>query len=486
MKLSALIDGLDYIQFQGDINLEIQKIDYDSRHVKQDGLFVCIQGFNTDGHQYIDQAIQSGAKAVLVSKEVKVPSNITIILVKDTRHALAYVSDKFYNHPSSKLNVIGITGTKGKTTTTYMIKKILETYGQKVGLIGTIQNSIGNDVLPAERTTPESLELQGLFSEMTEKSVDSCVMEVSSHALELHRVSCTEFSIGIFTNLSRDHLDFHETFENYFKAKQKIFSLSKKGLLNLDCEYGKKLIGKLSCEYLTYSVEGKADIVAQNIELHSEYVKFNVATPNGTSRMQVNIPGKFTIYNALAAIGAGILMNIPLEIMKEALQNVKVPGRAEVFETGKEYTLMIDYAHTPDSLENILSTVKNYAKGRVVSVFGCGGDRDTTKRPIMGEISGQIADFTIITSDNPRSEEPMAIISQIEEGIKKTSGKYITIGDRKSAIRYSMEHALPEDSIVICGKGHETYQIFKDKTIDFDEREVVKDIIDELKAEGKW
>lgn len=480
MILKNLVKGLDIVEYKGNMEAEIGGIAYDSRKVRDGSVFVCIEGFKFDGHDYISAAIENGAKVLLVQKQADYPDGITVIRVEDTRYALAYISDVFYNHPSSKFNLVGVTGTKGKTTTTFMIKSVLEVESRKVGLIGTIANYIGNEVIPTQRTTPESYDLQALFSDMVEKKVDSVVMEVSSHALELHRVSCCDYDIGIFTNLSQDHLDFHETFENYLNAKIKLFKMCKKGLVNIDNDYGKEVVKKAECELYTYGIESDTDIKASDIKKFPNSVEFHVKTPWSSGNIRVNIPGTFTIYNALAAIGACSLMGIPFESIKKGLENVSVPGRAEVVYTGPDYTVLIDYAHSPDSLENILTTLKSYCPGRLVSLFGCGGDRDRTKRPIMGEISGRIADFTIITSDNPRTEEPEAIIRDIEAGTKKTKAEYVTIIERREAIKYALVNAKPKDVIVLAGKGHETYQIFKDKTIHFDEREVVKEILEEL------
>lgn len=480
MILKDLIKGLELLDITGDINIAVDSIAYDSRKTKNGSLFVCIEGFKADGHKYIPQAIENGTKALIVQSEVEVPEGITVVRVKDTRYALASVADIFHSHPSGKFKLVGVTGTKGKTTTTYMIKSILENYGQKTGLIGTISNKIGDEVLPTDRTTPESYDLQELFGEMVEKQVDSVVMEVSSHALDLHRVSCSEFDIGVFTNLSRDHLDFHKTFENYLAAKIKLFKMCKKGLVNIDSEYGRQVVENAECEVFTYGIDNDADIKAIDVLKKQDSVEFKVVTPWFSGEINVSIPGKFSVYNALAAIGSCALMGIPYEYIKTGLKSVTVPGRAEVVPTDTDYTIIIDYAHSPDSLENILTTVKGYATARVISLFGCGGDRDKTKRPIMGEISGKYADFTVITSDNPRTEEPSAIISDIEEGIKKTKAAYITIVDRREAIKYAIENAKPKDIIVLAGKGHETYIMLNDKTIHFDEREVVREILDEM------
>jgi UDP-N-acetylmuramoyl-L-alanyl-D-glutamate--2,6-diaminopimelate ligase len=481
MLLKDLVKGLEILNTPADLDQDIDFIAYDSRKAKENSLFICIDGFKVDGHKFVAQALENGVKAILVQKDIDVPEGVTVIKVNDTRYAMACISDIFYQHPSSRFNLVGVTGTKGKTTTTFMIKAILEAAKQKVGLIGTICNSVGDESLPAERTTPESSDLQALFSEMTKKDVDSVVMEVSSHALELHRVSSSEYDIGIFTNLSRDHLDFHKTFENYLNAKIKLFDICKKGLVNIDNEYGEEVVRRAKCDVITFGIDKEADIRAIDIVTYSDKVKFKVISPWVNGDVTVNAPGKFSVYNALSAIGACCLMGISFDNIKEGLEKVSVPGRVEVVETGKDFTIILDYAHSPDSLENVLSTIKGYAAARMVCVFGCGGDRDRTKRPIMGEISGRLADFTIITSDNPRTECPEAIIKEIEEGIKNTGAEYITIVDRREAIRYSIENAHTKDIIVLAGKGHETYQIFKDKTIHFDEREVISEILDGLK-----
>ena len=477
MLLKDLIKGLEIEEIKGDINKDITSIAYDSRKAKENGIFVCIDGYKQDGHKYIKNAISNGANVIFVQKDVGHFDNVTLIRVQDTRYTLAYISDVFCGKPSKNMNIIGITGTKGKTTTTYMIKSILEKFNQKVGLIGTIVNKIGDITLEASRTTPECYDLQVLFKDMYEHKAESVVMEVSSHALELSRVASVDFNIGAFTNLSQDHLDFHKTLDNYLDAKIKLFNLCKTGVVNIDSKYGKKVVDKAKCRVYTYGINNDADFVAYDIKTYPNKVTFKVKSSFINDDIEVNIPGIFSVYNALCAISITALMNVPGDAIKEGLKSVVVPGRAEIIETNDKYTIMIDYAHSPDSLENILKTVKEYAKGRVVCVFGCGGDRDTTKRPIMGEISGRIADFTIITSDNPRTEEPEAIIKDIEDGTKKATNNYITITDRKSAIKYAIDNALQDDIIVLAGKGHETYQIFKDKTIHFDEREVVRDIL---------
>lgn len=483
MELTKLIEGLDILDIQGTTNKQISRIVYDSRRAVPGALFVCVDGFKTDGHKFIQSAIDNGATTFLVQKDVPAIDDITIIKVPDTRYALAHVSAVFFEHPSRDFTLLGITGTKGKTTITYMIKSILEQADQMVGLIGTVANIIGSEKMPAQRTTPESLDLQEVFDNMKYKGADTVVMEVSSQGLKLSRVACSDFDIGVFTNLSEDHIggDEHPDMEDYLNSKIKLFSLAKRGLVNVDCGYSDRVFESSQCECMTFGISNKADISAQDIVTHADRVEFFVTTPWFSSNVVVSVPGKFSVYNALAAIGVTGMMGIAPEHIVNGLKDIHIPGRAEIVPTpNKPYIVMIDYAHTPDSLRNILQTVKEFVPNRLISVFGCGGDRDRTKRPQMGKISGEIADITLITSDNPRTEEPMDIIKDIEEGIKETDGQYSIIQDRTSAIRHAMKIAQKGDIIVLAGKGHETYQIFKDKTIHYDEREIVKDILESM------
>jgi UDP-N-acetylmuramoyl-L-alanyl-D-glutamate--2,6-diaminopimelate ligase len=483
LLLGELVKGLNIKSVKGSLEIDIGSIAYDSRKTRQGSLFVCIEGTVADGHLYIDDAISNGTKCFLVQKHVEVPEGITVIEIDDTRYGLAFVSDAFFGHPSSKFNLVGITGTKGKTTTTYMVKSILEAANHKIGLIGTVANLIGDEVLYTSRTTPESYDLQSLFNDMVEKKVDSAVMEVSSQGLELHRVAKCDFDIGVFTNFSRDHIGpkEHATLEEYFNAKAKLFGMCRKAIINIDSEHGRKMAELAKCDVITYGLGQDADISAVNIHKDTGHTAFILKSPWGSIPVETNLQGEFNIYNALAAIGACCLIpGITPEHVKAGLQNVIVPGRMENVPTDGNYSVLIDYAHTPDSLEKVLGTVKEFAKGRVVSLFGCGGDRDTGKRPLMGEISGNIADFTIITSDNPRTEDPDKIINDIEAGIKKTNGKYIKITERRQAIKFALENAQNGDIIILAGKGHETYQQFKDKTIHFDEREIVDELLIEL------
>ncbi|MGI6123189.1 MAG: UDP-N-acetylmuramoyl-L-alanyl-D-glutamate--2,6-diaminopimelate ligase [Acetivibrionales bacterium] len=482
MLLNELLKNTDVLEMKGSIDIDIRGVTYDSRKSLPGYLFICIDGFATDGHYYAQQAVDNGATALVVEKDVSIIGEATIVKVADTREALANISAQWFGNPSKEMKLIGITGTKGKTTTTYMVKSILEKAGDTVGLIGTVATCIGNEKIPARRTTPESYDLQETFEKMRDKGAGTVVMEVSSQGLKLKRVNSCDFDIGVFTNFSKDHIGGfeHPDMEDYFNSKKKLFRLCKRAIVNIDSPQGEIIAQEAKCEIYTYAIEKEADVRAKNIITHSDSVEFECITPWFTDTFKVSVPGLFSVYNSLAAISICGLMGIEPQTIKEGLLDVQIPGRAEVVPTpGKPYTVMIDYAHTPDSLENILTTVKDFVKGRLISVFGCGGDRDKSKRPAMGEISGRIADFTIITSDNPRTEVPSEILIDIERGIKQTEGKYIVIEDRTEAIRYAMGNAKKDDIIVLSGKGHETYQIFKDKTIHYDEREIVENILRE-------
>ncbi|MDD4495801.1 MAG: UDP-N-acetylmuramoyl-L-alanyl-D-glutamate--2,6-diaminopimelate ligase [Eubacteriales bacterium] len=479
MKLSELVKGLEIVDSKGSMDTEITSIVYDSRKAKPGSLFVCIDGTIADGHKFIQPALENGASALLIEKDAEIPDNVPCVRLKDNRYGLAYISDRFFGHPSEKFSLIGVTGTKGKTTTTYMIKSILEAAEQKVGLIGTVEKLIDNRVIYMDRTTPESYDLQSLFAEMADSGLDTVAMEVSSQGLKLHRVGCVDFDIGIFTNISRAHIGprEHDSFEDYLESKIKLFGMCKKGIINIDSPYADRFLKAAECEVITYGFKNKADIYAENIVKHPDRVEFRLVSPWYTFDLSVGVPGEFSIYNALGAIGAAALLGAGKDDVAAGLKRVNVKGRVETVETNTEYTVIIDYAHSPDSLENILRTVKDFTPGRLICLFGCGGDRDRLMRPMMGEISGRLADFTIITSDNPRTEEPEAIVGEIEEGIKKTDGKYTAIVNRKEAIKYALDMAKRGDVIILAGKGHETYQTFKDKTIHFDEREVVKELL---------
>lgn len=482
MLLPELIEELKVLDIRGDIHIDIDGIAYDSRKVKKDYVFVCIDGMKSDGHKFVLQALKNGASALIIQKKLEFDIDVPVIMTEDTRTALAYMADRFYGHLSGRLNLIGVTGTKGKTTTTYMVKSILEASGRKVGIVGTMGTRIGDRTLYSERTTPESLDLQELFVQMLEESVDDIIMEVSSQGLALKRVGFCEFSTGVFTNLTRDHISSteHASMDEYLAAKCMLFRMCKNGLVNIDSNAAPKVIASTDIETLTYGIHRPCDIRASNIVKKPRYVEFDLVSPWYTGRFRVNIPGEFSIYNALATIGVCGYMGVSIEAIHAGLERVQVPGRAELVDTGRDFSIIIDFAHTPDSLENILKTVKDYATGKIICVFGCGGDRDTMKRAMMGAISGRLADYTVITSDNPRTEVPSEIIKQIEEGIKTTNGSYSCITDRGEAIRHAICLAKTGDVVILAGKGHETYQIFADKTIHFDEREVVYDILKDI------
>ena len=491
MKLKSILIGLEGLKVKGDLDKEILGIDSNSRNIKDGFVFVAIKGFSVDGHDFIKEAIKNGATAVVIEegfdlKSIEFPENVTIILAKDTREFLAISASNYYNNPSSKFKLIGITGTKGKTTTTFMIKEILEKAGKKVGLIGTIAIYInGQKLKDSDRTTPESLELQQLFAKMVDEGVEYVVMEVSSQSLKLHRVDGCEFDYVAFTNFSEDHISEkeHPDIKDYFESKMKLFKMCKKGFVNIDDLQGSKIPAMFPDNEITkYGIDNYGDFLAKDITITNSYVDFRAKLTDRNDRVKVDIPGRFTVYNALLAIAICKQIGIDAEVIKNALLKVKVPGRSEMVDNKLEIPIMIDYAHSPESLQNILKAVKSYTRGRVISVFGCGGDRDSHKRPIMGEISGKIADYTIITSDNPRTEEPKSIVEQIEEGIKKTKGKYEVIVERKEAIKKAIKMASKADIVVLAGKGHETYQEINGEKFDFDERKIVKEIIENNKA----
>ncbi|MBE5819787.1 MAG: UDP-N-acetylmuramoyl-L-alanyl-D-glutamate--2,6-diaminopimelate ligase [Clostridiales bacterium] len=486
MELKTILNGIEGLKARGDLNLNIENISQDSRKIIPGGMFIAIKGFEVDGHDYIKAAISNGAKVIMINegatlKKSDINADTTIIMAPDTRKALAKIACNFYDNPSKKFKLIGVTGTKGKTTTTFMIKEILEKAGQKVGLIGTVANYIGSKCLgESERTTPDSMELQRIFSEMVDENVDTVVMEVSSQALKLNRVDGSDFDIGIFTNFSKDHISEkeHPDMDDYYNSKIKLFEMCKTGYINAD-DYKVSRLKAINtqCDIKTYGIDNTADLLAKDITVTNVSADFKVKVGMRNERIKVGIPGRFSVYNSLAAIFIANKYGIDAEKIKEALLEIKVPGRSELVPNKKELAIMIDYAHSPESLQNILNAVKNYTRGRVICVFGCGGNRDSSKRPIMGEIAGNTADFTIITSDNPRNEEPESIISQIEEGTKKTKGKYAVVVDRTEAIKQAIKMANKNDIIVLAGKGHETYQEINGEKKPYDERKIVKEII---------
>lgn len=477
MKLSRLLRDVNGGDLCGKPEREITGICSDSRRVGQGSLFVAIPGFQSDGHQYIRQAMEQGACAVVAqhAPDCPVPEGVTLILVDDARRALAQLAAEWYDHPERQLRLVGVTGTNGKTTTTWLIRHILEQRGHKCGLIGTNGSIVDGPLRPAERTTPEAPELYGLLREMADAGCEYAAMEVSSHSLVLERVHGLHFAAAAFTNLTQDHLDFHKDMEHYFQAKALLFQRCDTAVLNLDDDWGLRLAERVSCPRLTYSAKRlEADLIAKNIRLLPDQVQAVLVRDNDIARMRLNIPGMFSVYNGLTAIGCCLALGLTLEESAQALQSAQgICGRAEIVPTGRDFTVMIDYSHTPDSMENILRTVRGYARGRVVGLFGAGGDRDHAKRPIMGRIAGELCDLCVVTSDNPRSEEPEAIIRDILQGMSPKY-KYKVIPDRREAIAWCIKNARKDDIIVLMGKGQETYQEIRGVKHHLDEREEVR------------
>jgi len=479
MKLRDLLNGVQILKNTTDLDIEIRSVCCDSRQAAPGSLFVAISGFAVDGHQFIQTAAEKGAAACVCERVPQ--ADIPYVQVADSRVALATLSRKFYGDPARKMTMIGVTGTNGKTTSTMLIKHMLETQlGVKVGLVGTNQNMIGDETLHTERTTPESLELQELFKEMLEAGCTHAVMEVSSHSLVLHRVDDIVYEVGIFTNLTQDHLDFHGTMENYAAAKALLFSEHcRKGVINIDDRWADFMLARANCPVLTYSAKSdKADLYAEDISLRADGIAYRVHFGTETADVRLGIPGMFSVYNSLDVIGCGLQLGLPLEGIVSSLATATgVKGRVEVVPTDGDYTIIIDYSHTPDSLENILVAMREVSDGRLVALFGCGGDRDRTKRPIMGGIAARLADFVIVTSDNPRTEEPQSIIDEILVGMEGTKTPYVTICDRVEAIHYAIDHHQPGDIIILAGKGHETYQEVNHVKHHMDEREIVADYL---------
>ena len=486
MKLSQLLERLEYTVVQGSDDIEISTLINDSRKVEEGSAFVCISGAVVDGHTFVEQVAQKGAVAVIVEKDVEAPADLTVIKVDDTRYALALMSAAYFGYPADKLKVIGITGTKGKTTTTYMIRSILEEVGHKVGLIGTIEAIIGDKVIPAANTTPESYTIHKYFAEMVEAGCDSVVMEVSSQGLMMHRTAGIPFEIGIFTNLGKDHIgpNEHKDFEDYKRCKGLLFKQCRLGIANIDDKYFKDVFAKATCRIETFGYAEEADFRAVNTHLVSRPGYLGVAYDvcgKQNFDVEIDVPGTFSVYNSLTAIAVCSHFGVPVDVVKAALRTAKVKGRIEMVKVSDDFTLMIDYAHNAMSLESLLTTLKEYNPKRLVCLFGCGGNRSRDRRFEMGEVSGKLADLTIITSDNPRFEEPQAIIDDIKTGIEKTDGKYVEIIDRKEAIKYAIEHGQAGDVIVLAGKGHEDYQEIKGVKYPMDERVLIAEVLEELK-----
>ena len=474
MKLQDLLKGVAVLESTAAPDTEINEVRYDSRAVQPGDLFVAIRGYATDGHQYIGKALEQGAAAIVCEEA---PAGAPAVVVENARRALAEIAANRFGHPADSMTMLGVTGTNGKTTTTYLVKHMLEDAGHKVGLIGTNQNLIGDEVVETERTTPESYELHALFARMRDAGCTHVIMEVSSHSLVLDRVHGIHFAVGAFTNLTQDHLDFHKTMEEYRRAKALLFTISDKGVINLDDPAAGAMLADAKCPCLTFSCEkDAADLTAKNLKLHADGVEFVAATKGDLARVKLPIPGHFSAENALTALGIVLQLGMPLADAAKSLATATgVKGRVEVVPTDTDYTVLIDYAHSPDGVENVLRAVRGFAKGRVVALFGCGGDRDRTKRPKMGKIAADLAGFCIVTSDNPRTEDPKAIIDDILEGMKGTKTPMQVIVDRPEAIHWALAHAKKDDIIVLMGKGHETYQEVNHVKHHMDEREIVRD-----------
>ena len=482
MKLHELLRSVEYLELHANEEMEVCGITADSRRVKEKDLFVAISGFTSDGNRFIPMAMEKGAAVVVTAKKPEM--DVPYVLVKSDRKALAQCAAALYGHPSRDMTMIGITGTNGKTSVTWLLKQVLEhTLGAKVGLIGTMENHIGDVVEEALRTTPESNELQLLFARMRDAGCTHCVMEVSSHAITLDRVAGVHFDVAAFTNLTEDHLDFHGTMSSYCDAKAELFRRCGKAVLNADDGWFDRFRDAAACPALTTSAKTEAGLYATDLQLLSDGIRYTAHHGGEAVQVEVPIPGKFTVYNTLTVLGVALQLGISLADAANALRKVMgVKGRIEVAPTpGKDFTVLIDYAHTPDGLENVLSSVRDFCKGRLIAVFGCGGDRDPIKRPIMGKIGVELSDLAILTSDNPRSEDPMTIIGHIENGAREASGSYKVIENRVNAITYAMDIAEKDDIIVLAGKGHETYQEIMGVKHHLDEREVVAEHLAEMR-----
>jgi len=485
MKLNELLSCLTFYQVSKNIDdIQINAIEMDSRKVTDGNLFVCIKGFTVDGHDFAEQAINNGARAIIAEKELNV--SVPVIVVSDTSRALAMLSVKFLQNPSKGLSLFGVTGTNGKTTVTYLLEAIFNQHKKKTGLIGTIQLKIGDRAYPINNTTPNALVLQKMFKNMADESVDHVFMEVSSHALDQERVFGTDFDVAIFTNLSQDHLDYHKNMDDYLRAKSLLFAQlgntydgrRKYAIINEDDSSSDLLKRSTAQHVLTYGCQNKADVMAKNIKLDITKTTFTLATPKGSVVITSRLIGMFNVYNMLAASAAALVKEVPLNTIKEALENIKgVHGRFEPVLAGQPYAVIVDYAHTPDSLENVLQTIKEFAEQKVYVVIGCGGDRDRTKRPLMAQIAANYADQAIFTSDNPRTEDPKEILDDMVDGLTEEEQNYEVIVNRREAISEAINKANEDDVILIAGKGHESYQIIGHVKYDFDDCEVAKEAI---------
>lgn len=486
MKLADLLKKLKYTCVKGTADVDITTVAYDSRRVERGSLFICIKGAVADGHRFAEAAVNKGASALVVEDDVTVPENVTVIRVEDSRYALACISAEYFGNPADKLKVIGITGTKGKTTTTYLVKSILDSAGHKCGLVGTIETIIGDKVIKASNTTPESYVLQDYFKQMVDCGCDCVVMEVSSQGLMLHRTAGFTFEIGIFTNIEPDHIGPHEhkDFNDYLHCKSLLFKQCRHGIVNIDDKHADYIINNASCDIVTYGFSEKADFRAANTKLVSGkgYLGIDYDLQGKENmRVEIDLPGKFSVYNSLTAIAICSYFGIDSNTICDALKDAKVKGRIEMIKVSDDFTLMIDYAHNAMSLESLLTTLREYNPTRLVCLFGCGGDRSRDRRFSMGEVSGKLADLSVITSDNPRTEGPLAIIDDILVGIKKTTGKYTVIPDRRKAIEWVIHNGQPGDIIVLAGKGHEDYQEINGVKHHLDEREVIAQVLAGIK-----
>lgn len=484
MKLEKLLERLSYHCMQGQMEVEVTSIVNDSRKAEEGSLFFCIRGAVSDGHKYAADVVSKGARVLIVEEPVEVPEEITVIQVEDSRYAMALISAAWFGYPAEQMKIIGITGTKGKTTTTYMVRSILESAGYKVGLIGTIEAVIDGEVIPANNTTPESITVQEYFRRMADAGCQIVVMEVSSQGLMLHRTAGIPFELGIFTNIEPDHIGpaEHASFEDYIASKSLLFRQCRVGIMNADDAHLAQILEGHTCKVETFGLGGQADLRAEHLELVSQPgylgIRYDVAGKLNFP-VEVDIPGKFSVYNSLTAIAVCRHFCVEEAVIQAALKEAKVKGRVEKVKVSDEFTVMIDYAHNAMALESLLTTLKEYHPKRLVCLFGCGGNRSRLRRYEMGEVSGRLADFTIITSDNPRYEKPEEIIEDIVTGIKRTDGAYVTIPNRKEAIAYAIHHGQPGDVIILAGKGHEDYQEIEGKKYPMDERRLIQEILEE-------
>ncbi|MFF2089805.1 UDP-N-acetylmuramoyl-L-alanyl-D-glutamate--2,6-diaminopimelate ligase [Paenibacillus sp. NPDC058174] len=483
MLLSSITACLEHTLLQGDPQIEIAAIAFDSREVKQGSLFVAISGFETDGHKYIEQAIECGAVAVVVEKKADVRAGIPVLMVQDARDALAKLSAAFYGNPTAAMNLIGVTGTNGKTSITYLIQAILEQAGRSVGLIGTMGSQIKGIAVQTRNTTPESLHLQQLFATMRESRVEDCVMEVSSHALHLKRTAYSQFKTGIFTNLTPDHLELHQSMENYFETKAQLFDQATEwNIINADDPYGQLLIKRLNdrnskTPVLSYGIHSECDIYATQIQCFENGSAFTAHTPAGEIAIQIHFPGMIYVYNALAAIAYGVSQGISLSTIQLGLQHLTgIRGRMETVYEDAANKVIVDFAHTEDGLEQVLTTIRSFASGRIILVFGvygADGIHGERKRRAMGQVAGTYADLSVVTSDNPKRQNPVRLIHEITRGVKQAGGSYHSFVDRKEAIHYALSKCLPGDIVLITGKGHETTQLLGNTQAPFNEKEIV-------------